>query len=135
MTAPLRCSGSNVIFPPEPFRVFLSHIIFPSVFTSHSASNSRVSEVSTIILTFRMMSGKQWMAVENVVFFSKRSIVITGNLIMMLRVKRNFFSRAISSTSDITFSLSIYVTQCIQQQSVPSFKNCSCVFFMMSEAR
>ena len=38
---------------------------FPSVFTSHSASNSRVSEVSKIILTFCMMSETRWMAVEN----------------------------------------------------------------------
>ena len=33
------------------FTVFLSDIIFPSVFTSHSVCNSWVSEVSKIILT------------------------------------------------------------------------------------
>ena len=55
-----------------------SDIIFPSVFMSYSAYNSQVSEVSTIIniLTFCIMSGTRWIAVENVVFFSKRSIVI-----------------------------------------------------------
>ena len=50
--------------------------LFPSVFTSHSAFNSRVSEVSKIVLTFLMMSEARWMAVEHVVFFSKRIIVI-----------------------------------------------------------
>ena len=36
--------------------------------------------------------------------------------------------------SDITFSFSAYVTQCVQQSSVWRFKSCS-YFFMMSEAR
>ena len=36
-------------FSPEPFRVFLSDIIFPSVFMSHSASITPVSEVSKVI--------------------------------------------------------------------------------------
>ena len=39
--------------------VFLSDIIFPSVFASHSAPKSRVSEVSKVILTFYMMSETQ----------------------------------------------------------------------------
>ena len=43
---------------------------------SHSASNSQVFEVSKIVLTFFIMSEARWMAVENVVFFRKRSIVI-----------------------------------------------------------
>ena len=57
------------LFSPEPFRVLLSDIIFPSVFTSHRASISRVSEVSKIVLTFFMMSEKRWMAVENVALY------------------------------------------------------------------
>ena len=59
-------------FSPEPF----GDIIFSSVFTSDNSSNSRVSEVSKIVLTFFMMSEARSSAVENVVFFSKRSIVI-----------------------------------------------------------
>ena len=59
-----------------PFRVLLSDVIFALVFTSHSASNSRVSKVSKIVFTFCMMSEVRWAAVENVVFFNKRSIVI-----------------------------------------------------------
>ena len=47
-----------------------------SVLTSHSASNSRVSEVSNFVLTSFMMSEMRWAAVENVLFFSKSSIVI-----------------------------------------------------------
>ena len=39
-------------------------------------SNSRVCEISKIVLTFFMMSETQWLAVENVVFFSKKSTVI-----------------------------------------------------------
>ena len=35
-----------------------------------------MSEVSTIAFKFYMMSEARWTAVENVVFFSKRSIVI-----------------------------------------------------------
>ena len=54
-------------FSPEPFR----DIIFSSVFMSHDASNSQVSEVSKIVLTFFMMSEAQSAAVENVLFFSK----------------------------------------------------------------
>ena len=49
---------------------------FSSVFTSHNASNSRVSEVPKIVLRFFMMSEKRSTAVENVLFFSKRCIVI-----------------------------------------------------------
>ena len=44
-------------------------IIFPSVFTSQSALNSRVFEVSKIILTFCMMSETHQEAFENVSFF------------------------------------------------------------------
>ena len=51
---------------------------------SHSAFNSRVSEVSSFVLTSFMMSEAPSTTVENVVFFSMPSIVITGNLIMML---------------------------------------------------
>ena len=51
-------------------------IIFPSVFASQSASNSSVSEISSVVLTFFMMPEKRWKAVEDVVFFSERSILI-----------------------------------------------------------
>ena len=51
-------------------------MIFSSVFASHSASSSRVPEISKVVLTFLVMSETRWRAVENVVFFSKRSIVI-----------------------------------------------------------
>ena len=64
------------LLSPEPFRILPSDISFPSVFASHNASNSRVSEVSKVVLTFFMMSEARWTAVQNVVFFSKRSIVI-----------------------------------------------------------
>ena len=37
-------------------RAISSLTLFPSVFTSHSASNSQVPEVSKIFLTFFMMS-------------------------------------------------------------------------------
>ena len=56
------------------FAVLLSDIFFPSVFTSHSASNSRVSEFLKIVLSF-FMSEARWTAIENVIF-SKRCIVI-----------------------------------------------------------
>ena len=46
------------------------------MFTSHSASKSRVSEVSKITFTFFMMSEARWKAVENVLSFSQRSIII-----------------------------------------------------------
>ena len=46
------------------------------MFKSQSASNSRVSEVSKLAFTLFMMSEARWTAVENIVFFSKRSIVI-----------------------------------------------------------
>ena len=59
-------------FPPEPFR----DITFSSVLKSHNASNSQVSEVPKIVLRFFMMSEERSTAVENVVFFSKRCIVI-----------------------------------------------------------
>ena len=60
----------------DTFRVFLFYVIFPSVFTSHSAFNSRVSEVLKVILTFFVMSETRWEAFEDVSFFSKRSIAI-----------------------------------------------------------
>ena len=46
------------------------------MFMSHIASNSQVFEVSKMLSTVFMMSEVQWTAVENVVFFSKRSTVI-----------------------------------------------------------
>ena len=58
------------------FEYFCLTPLFLSVFRSHSASNSRVSEISKIFLTFCIMSETRRMAVENVVFSSKRSIVI-----------------------------------------------------------
>ena len=58
------------------FEYFCLTSFFPSVFTSHGASNSQVSEVSKILFMFFMMSEAQWTAVENVVFLSKRNIVI-----------------------------------------------------------
>ena len=66
------------IFSPERLRVLPTDINLPSVLTSHSASNSRVSEVSKTVLTFFMMSEEQWTTDENIVFFGKRSIVIKG---------------------------------------------------------
>ena len=54
----------------------MSDIISSSAFTSHRASHSRVSEISKVVLTFSMMSETKWTAVGNVVFFSKRSIII-----------------------------------------------------------
>ena len=54
-------------FPDSHFEYFCP--TFPSVFTSFSASNSRVSEVSKIVITFFMMSEARWREVENVVFF------------------------------------------------------------------
>ena len=69
--------GETGFLSPELFLVLLSDIIFPSVFTSHRASNSRVPKVSKIVLTwFFMMSEARWTVVENVVFFSKRNIVV-----------------------------------------------------------
>ena len=55
-------AGQTGLFSSEPFRVLLSDIIFLSVFTSHSASNSRVSEVSKVVLPFFMMSEALWTA-------------------------------------------------------------------------
>ena len=44
---------------------------------------------------------------------------ITGNLITMLRVNQDFFSRAFRvRLSDIMFSLSVNITQCVQQSGV-----------------
>ena len=47
-----------------------------SVYITHIASNSLVSKFSKIVLTFFMMSEARWTADENIVFFSRRSIVI-----------------------------------------------------------
>ena len=58
------------------FEYFRLTAYFPSVLTSHSASNSRVSEISKIVVTFFMTSEAQWTPDKNILFFSKRSIVI-----------------------------------------------------------
>ena len=81
---------------PEPFRVLLSDIIFPQVFTSHSSSNSRVSEVSKIAFTFFMMSEARC---RNVVFFSKRSIVI--KLPVMINLGQTSCFQCINGLSDM----------------------------------
>ena len=65
--------GQTGFFLHIHFEYFCLTSFFPSVFTSHSASNSQVSEVSKILFTFFMMSEVRWTAVEN---FSMRSIVI-----------------------------------------------------------
>ena len=65
--------GQTGIFCSEQFGVPLSDIIFSSVCTSHSVSNSL--KFQKLSLRF-FMSEARWMAVENVVFFSKRGIVI-----------------------------------------------------------
>ena len=58
-------------------RVLLPDIIFsPSVQVTQCVQQSSVFEVSKIILSFFMMSEARWMAVENVVFYNKQSIVI-----------------------------------------------------------
>ena len=57
--------------------MLLSDITFTlSVYITHIASNGLISKVSKIAPTFFMMSEARWMADENVVFFSKRSVVI-----------------------------------------------------------
>ena len=65
------------------FEYFCLRSFLLSVLTSHSASNSRVPEVSSFVLTFFMLSEVQWTAVENFVFFSKPSIVIKLQVINM----------------------------------------------------
>ena len=55
----------------------LEYFCLPSLFRSHSLSDSRVSKVSEIIvLTFFMMSKAGWTADKSIVFFGKRRIVI-----------------------------------------------------------
>ena len=66
------------VFLQTHFEYFTSSLLtslLHSVLRSHSASNSRVSEVSNFVLTSFMMSEVRWTAVENVLFFSKPSIV------------------------------------------------------------
>ena len=45
-------------------RVQYCQSFFPSVFTSHSASNSQVSQVSKIVFAFLIMLEARWTAVE-----------------------------------------------------------------------
>ena len=70
--------GQTGSFLQSRFEYMCLTSFFSSVFASHmySASNSLVSEISEVVLTFFMVSETRWKAVENVVFFSKRSIVI-----------------------------------------------------------
>ena len=73
----LRCSWSNAIFFSRAIlSTSISHHFFPSVLTSHSASSSRMSEVSKIVLAF-FYDFRRAMAVdENILFFSEQSMVI-----------------------------------------------------------
>ena len=64
-------------FLQSHFKYFFLTSFLSSVLTSHSSCNNQVSEVSKIVLTLFMMSeARSATAVENVVFFSKWSIVI-----------------------------------------------------------
>ena len=64
------------VFLQSHFEYFCLTPFLRPVLTSHSASISRVSEVSNFVLMSFMMSEERWTAVENVVFFSKRRIII-----------------------------------------------------------
>ena len=68
--------GQTGLFLQSHFEYFFVTSFLSSMFTSHSSCNNRVFEVAKIVLTFFMMSEARWAAVENVVSFSKRSIVI-----------------------------------------------------------
>ena len=79
------------------------------MFTSHNASNSQVSEVSKIILTFCMMSETRWEAFENVLFFSKQSIV------NKLPVMKNIIFNVIPKFyADILNNVKVKATQAIK---------------------
>ena len=73
--------------------------VFPQAFTSHSASKSRVSEVSKIAFTCFIMSEARWTAVKNVIFFSKRSIVI--KLPVMINLGQTSCFQCINGLSDM----------------------------------
>ena len=75
------------------FEYFCLTSFFPSLVyvTQYLQINSKVFEVSKILSTVFMMSEVQWTAVENVVFFSKRSTVIT--LPVMFMNLRNMLCR------------------------------------------
>ena len=49
------------------FEYFCLTSLFPLVFTSHGASNSRVSEGSKIVFTFVMIPEALWTVIQNVV--------------------------------------------------------------------
>ena len=68
--------GQAGFFSFQYFTLSLLTSLLHSMLRSHSATNSRVSEVSNFVLTSFMMSEVRWTAVENVIFFSKPSIVI-----------------------------------------------------------
>ena len=58
-----------------------------------------MSEVSKIAFTFFMMSEARWTAVENVVFFSKRSIVI--KLPVMINLSQTSCFQCINGLSNM----------------------------------
>ena len=63
--------GQMGFFLQSHFEYFWLTSCFPSLFSSYSASNSLVSDVSEIVAMFFMMSEEQWTALENVVVFSE----------------------------------------------------------------
>ena len=67
--------GQTEFFLHSHAEYFCLTSCFPSVFTSRSASNSRVSEVSKIVLKF-FTSEARWTANKNIAFYSKQSIII-----------------------------------------------------------
>ena len=98
------------------FEYFCLTSFLLSVLMSHSASNSRVSEVSNFVLKTFMMSEAHWTAVENVVFFSELRIVINMNFaahmvapITKLSEFATYVTVSVHTESDYSTSLSSLV--------------------------
>ena len=90
--------GQTGVFLHSHFEYFCLCLTscFPSVFTSHSTSNSRMSKVSETVLTFFMRSEARWTADENIIFFSKRSIVIklpVGRISFVARAEKSVMGK------------------------------------------
>ena len=88
--------SDGIIFVQSHFETsFLS-----SVFTSHNASNSRVSKVSKIVLKFFIMSEARFTAAENVLFFSSVYTTTNTQRIAIYPGKFKFISVKISPDSE-----------------------------------
>ena len=58
----------GIAFSRATSSTLVPDMFFPQFFCHTVQSNSRVSQISKLVLTFLVMSEMQWKAVENVIF-------------------------------------------------------------------